>query len=151
VKPFPLQANPPVGALKNTFTLVQKGTLTASGDWGYDVRNGKKLVRFNGAGHAYGTPDTVTDGIFALHLDRWYYTADDSGAGAFQFTSQQRGQELTVAVGRGETPGAVEPGGETLAIESNGQTFTHTMQRLSSAEGRKPLTSKLTTYLYIIP
>lgn len=151
VKEFPLNAKTPVGAQKNQFTLVQKGELTASGDWGHDVRNSKKVVRFNGAGHAIGTPDTVTDGIFSLHFDRWYYTADDCGAGAFQFSSQQRGLELVAAVGRGETPALAEPGGETLNIESNGRNLTHTMQRLTHADGNAPLTSKLTSYLYIVP
>lgn len=140
-----------IGALKNTFTLYQTGSLTASGNWSKDLRNDKRVIRFNGAGHAFGTPDVVTDGIFALHLDRWYYTADDQGAGAFQFTSQQRGLELVAAVGRGETPKAAAAGGEVLSIEGNEKSYTHTMQRLSSEEGKQPLTSQLTTYTYIVP
>lgn len=152
VKEFPFETRKPIGGMNHCFTIRQSGGLTASGDWGSDLgKNAKKLVRFNGAGHAYGTPDTVTDGIFALHKGRWYYTADDIGAGAFQFTSQQRGVELQAAVGRGAMPELKAPGGEQLVIESNGSTYTHTMQRLTHAEGNAPLESKLTVTVYIKP
>ena len=93
----------------------------------------------------------MEDGIFRLDGDRWYYTADDTGAGAYQFTSQQRGVVLQAAVGRGAMPELAAPGGEQLVIESNGSTYTHTMQRLTHAEGNAPLESKLTVTVYIKP
>jgi len=150
-KAFPFKAANPIVGWTHTFTIRQSGGLTAKGNWNYDVRNARKYIRFNGAGHAFGTPDTVSDGVFALHLDHWYYTADDVGAGAFQFTSQQRGVELQAAVGRGELPELAAPGGEQLVIESNGRTITHTMQRLTHAEGNAPLESKLTVNACVVP
>ena len=93
----------------------------------------------------------MEDGIFRLDGDRWYYTADDTGAGAYQFTSQQRGIQLTAAVGRGEVPEIAVPGGEQLVIESLGRSFTHTMQRLSSETGSAPLEAKLTVTAKLVP
>ena len=152
VEAFPFSATYPTGNSKHVFTIRQSGGLTACGNWSGDIgKRDKRIVRFNGVGHAYDTSDTVNDGVFMLKYDRWLYTADDCGAGAFQFTSQQGGALLQAAVGRGDVPVLAAAGGETLTIESNGKTFTHTMQRLTREEGNAPLESKLTVYATIKP
>lgn len=141
----------PSSGAYNKFVLFQDGTLSATADWGTDVGANRGIVRFNGIGHGYGPRSQVKDGIFMTHLGRWFYTADDKAAGAYQFTSDQRGVEVIAAVGRGEIPEVVEAGGEVLNIESNGRSFNHTMQRLTHEEGNAPLESQLTVYVSVKP
>lgn len=152
VKDFPYEDLDPVGGIVHRFQLAQSGSLTASGNWGSDIgEKNKKIVRFNGAGHAYDAPDTVSDGVFILRHGRWEYKADDISAGAYQFTSQQRGVELIAVVSRGELPEVAVGGGEELIIESNGRKFIHSMQRLTHEEGNAPLESQLTVTVYLHP